>query len=325
MMKNQNKTVLSPEEAASELSSHDDILIISHKKPDGDTMGASAALCRVLKRCGKNVWLWNNREFTERQRNYVSELIAKKNFIWKYAVSVDVADTDMLPDGFSGRIDLCIDHHGSNPLFGEKNCVSSDRASCAEVVLEIIRNLAGDPDPAEADLLYIGLSTDCGCFRYGNTDAHAHNAAAKLISCGADISTLNRIFFEKTSLARIMLEGMLYAGFQFFHEGKVVLSVLTLEMIARSGVVEDDLDNVASLPLRIEGAELAVTVRELPDGSSKISARSGKNFSSAELCSAFGGGGHIQASGCTIHRSYSDAVKLLLCEIDRIWNKTIKE
>lgn len=312
-------------EAAGELSSHDDILIVSHKKPDGDTMGSSAALCRALRRCGKNVWLWNNSEFTERQRNYVSGLTAEEPFPWKYAVSVDVADVDMLPEGFSGKIDLCIDHHGSNPLFGDKNCVCSERASCAEVVLAVIRSLIGDPDPAEADLLYIGLSTDCGCFRYGNTDAEAHLAAGKLAECGADLYSLNQIFFERSSFARIKLEGMLYAGFRFFHDGKVVVSVVTLEMLAQSGAKEDDLDSIASLPLRIEGAELAVTVRELPDGSCKISARSGKSFSCVELCSVFGGGGHLQASGCTIHESYSDAVKLLLCEIDRIWNKTIKE
>ena len=323
MMKSLNNLNLSPEQAAFELAAQNDILIITHKKPDGDTMGSAAALCRALMRCGKNARLYKNRDFTPRQLSFVSELIAEDSFAWKYAVSVDVADTDMLAEGFSGEIDLCIDHHGSNPLFCGKNCVDSNRASCAEVVLEIIGSLIGDPVPQEADLLYVGLSTDCGCFRYGNTDAHAHAAAAKLIECGADIYSLNQMFFEKTSFPRMMLEGLLYNGFQFSYDGRVVFSMLTLEMIARSGVVEDDLDNIASLPLRVEGAELAVTVRELPDGSSKISARSGKNFSCIALCSHFGGGGHPQAAGCTIHESPADAVILLQHEIDKLWNRTI--
>ncbi|MDO5444738.1 MAG: DHH family phosphoesterase [Eubacteriales bacterium] len=321
MMKNQSKTVLSASETAAELSAQDNILIVSHKKPDGDTMGSSAALCRALKRYGKNAWLLNNSGFTARQLGYVSELTADESFVWNYTVSVDVADDDMFPDGFSGKIDLCIDHHGSNPLFGEKNCVCPERASCAEVVLAVIENLVGDPDPKEADLLYIGLSTDCGCFRYGNTDAASHLAAAKLIECGADVYSLNQIFFEKTSAHRVALESMLYEGFRSLYDGKVIVSLLTLDMLSRSGVNEDDLDNIASLPLRIEGVELAVTVRELPDGSSKVSARSGKGFSCVELCSRFGGGGHPQASGCTINKAYPDAVSLLLCEIDKLWKK----
>lgn len=317
------KVSLDVAEAAHELMLFDDILIVTHTKPDGDTSGTGAALCSALRRCGKNASLYANPGFTPRLLSYISPMIVSGEFKWKYAVSVDLADVDMFPEGFSGEIDLCIDHHPSNPLFGKKNCVFPERASCAEVVLGIIEALTGSPSPYEANLLYIGLSTDCGCFRFGNTDESAHLAAAKLIAAGADIYALNQEFFEKRSMARIRLEGLLYSAFEFYYDGAVAFSLLSLEMLRKTGAVEDDLDSIASLPISVDGVELSVTIREQPNGTSKVSVRSGKSLSSAELCAAFGGGGHYQASGCTISEDIETAKKLLLGEIDRRWGSTL--
>lgn len=311
--------------AAAELRERDNILVISHRKPDGDTSGSGGALCHALKRLGKTCWMYRNPELTERLLEYTEDLLAPESFVWDYVVSVDVPDLDLFPVGFSGKIDLCIDHHPSNSRIGEINCIDSERASCAEVVLGILEKLIGNPDSREAELLYIGLSTDCGCFRYGNTDEAAHLAAAKLIACGADTIAVNKRFFETVTLPRIRLEGMLYSGFEFYRDGAVAVSVVTQEMIRLSGASEDDMDSIASLPVRVDGVEVGVTIREQPDGSCRVSARSVKAFSCTELCRAFGGGGHVRASGCTVNKSITCTKELLLAEIDRLWNKYLTE
>ena len=314
---------LQPNEAARELLAHDRFLIITHKKPDGDTLGAAGALCSALRRSGKVARLYRNPEVTEKYVGYVFPFFFEETepYMEEYVVSVDVSAEDMMAKGFSGSVNLCIDHHASNPMFGEINCVNAEKASCSEIILEIIKEMSEIITPQEADMLYIGVSTDCGCFQYGNTTSETHLAAAELIAFGADVYELNRKLFAAASRARLALEGIIYSGLESYHDGEVILSVLTRRMLEETGVQEDDLDSVAALPGKVETARLSAVIRELPDGFSKISVRTVKGIPANEICAAFGGGGHPQASGCTIREKPEKARQMLLDVIDKLWNR----
>lgn len=304
---------------AHELLTYDDVLIVTHRNPDGDTLCSASALCSALRRAGRKAYLFPNPQITERYSGYTSPYLAGSSFVPGYYVSVDVADTDMFADGFSGDVDLCIDHHGTNPGFAKKNCIFPYKSATAEIVLEIIEQMNSDVTPEEADLLYIGLSTDNGCFQYANTNSDSHLAAAKLIQFGADVYPLNEKFFRRFSRERIVLEGMIYSGMEFYHDSAVVISMITLDMLSASGAGEDDLDDIASLPGRIDSEMVGVTIRERSDGTSKISVRTRPGMSASEICAAFGGGGHTMAAGCTIHEKPERARKLILEVIDSLW------
>ena len=224
----------------------------------------------------------------------------------------------MFPRGFSGKVDLAIDHHPTNSHYASAEYIDAERAACGEIVLKLLRALNGDVTKEEADLLYIALSTDCGCFLYANTDAHAHRTAAELLDLGADVPEINDRFFRRVTRGRLELEGMIYSGLRFYRGGEVVVNIITQEMLKKSGVAEEELDDIAGLVGRAGGHRVGVTIRENPDGTSKVSMRSGPDFDSSALCARFGGGGHRMAAGCNIPRPPEEACGELLRAIGEV-------
>ncbi len=304
---------------AKALLSHDNILIITHKNPDGDTVGSAAALCSFLRRLGKKAALYRNPQVTEKLMGYTSQYFADEDFEAKYVVAVDTATEGLFPKGFDGKVDLCIDHHPTNSGYAKELLCGPEKASCAEVVFELADSLGIEPNAEEATLLYIALSTDCGSFQYHNTKADTLLAASKLVALGADNATVNTVFFRKVSMARIKLESMIYSSMTFHRDGKIAVAIITQEMLKNSGANEDDLDDLAGLAGRAEGTLLNITIREQEDSSSKVSVRSTKDVSSSDICAVFGGGGHDMAAGCTIFGEPEKAREMLLNVVDEVW------
>ena len=301
------------------LSERDDILLVTHKNPDGDTLCSAAALCSALRRRGKTAYLFPNPETTRKYLPYVEPYFAPADFAARYTVSVDVATEGLFAHGFEGKIELCIDHHPTNSHYAKKELIRDDRAACGEIVLELIKALGGKPTKEEADLLYIAVTTDCGCFQYANTNARTLRAAAELLELGADYRALNLRFFRKISCARMKLEGMVYDTMGFYHGGLVTVATVTRDMLRVSGAVEDDLDDLANLAGKAEESILSITIREREDGSSRVSVRSDPTISSSELCTVFGGGGHDMAAGCTIQAPPDKAREMLLAVVDELF------
>lgn len=305
-------------ECARFLSERDGFLLVTHKNPDGDTLGSAAALCSALRRRGKTAWLFPNGETTKKFLPYVEPFFAPEGFEAACVVSVDVATDEMFAHGFAGQAELCIDHHPTNSHYAPKELIWADRAACGEIVLELVKILCGKLSKEEADLLYIAVSTDCGCFQYANTSARTLRAAAELLEAGADNRALNLRFFRRISRARMQLEGMIYSGMGFYHDGLVTVAIITRDMLRETGATEEDLDDLAGLAGKAENSILSITIRERPDGSSRVSARSNPEISSSELCAVFGGGGHAMAAGCTIQAPPEKAREMLLAVVDEL-------
>ena len=306
-------------ETAKLFLSKNDFLLLTHKNPDGDTLGSAAALCSALRRAGKTAYLFPNAEMTEKYREFAEPFHAPKGFAPSFTVAVDVAAEKLLPQGFSGKVDFCIDHHPSNTHYSSRSLIAPSKASCGEVVMQLIKALNGDISEEEANLLYVAVSTDCGCFVYANTRADTLRAAAELLDCGADNKTLNIKLFRKVSRARMMIEGMIYSGMEYYRDGKISLATVTQEMLREAGATEEDLDDISGLAGRAEGAVLSITLREQPDGESRISLRSSPEVNCSEICAVFGGGGHAMAAGCNIQSPPEKAKCMLLDVIDEVW------
>ena len=289
-------------ECAEWLKARDNILLLTHVRPDGDTLGSAAALCSALRRCGKNAALYKNPDITEKYYKYVSSYI-EDSFAYDCAVAVDAAEKHMLCSGFEGAVQLCIDHHPSNSHYADDLLLNAGKASCGEIVLEVIKALCGDVSPEEASLLYMAVSTDCGCFRYANVTAETFAAASELVGYGAQVQKLNFDLFRQVSKARIVLEGLICSGLKFYADGKIVAATVTEKMMQEAGATENDCDDIAGIPGRVEGCVLSLVIRELAPGRCKVSARSHPEFDCSALCARFGGGGHKMASGCSVDAS----------------------
>jgi len=301
------------------LKKGDNYLILSHKNPDGDTMGSGAALCSALRRMGKTAYIYRNTGVIKKLLPYVEEYFAPEDFTADHVVAVDVATEGLFAEGFTGEVELCIDHHPTNSRYAKNLLLKGEKASCGEIVMELIRTLCGDVTKEEADLLYIAVSTDTGCFLYSNTRPDTHRAAAKLMEYGASCMYINQIFFRKKSPARLKLEGLIFSNMNFHREGKISVVKITKAMLEESGASGDDLDDIAGLAGMAENSLVNVTIREKDDGSSRVSLRSGPDVNSSNICAVFGGGGHNMAAGCTIDASPDKAEIMLLEVINEVW------
>ena len=303
-------------DCATYLKEHDGYLLVTHIRPDGDTLGSAAALCHILRRMGKTAYVYDNPETTAKYRPWTDPYLAPAEFVPGCTVAVDLAAENLFPKGLpvDTAFDLCIDHHPTNTGYARELYCLPDKASCGELILMLAKELGG-VDKTIADLLYIAVSTDCGCFVYANTTAETHRAAAELMDAGADVKDLNITLFRQQSLSRLMLEGLIYASLRSYADGKVNVATVTLEMMERSGATEDDCDDLASLAGRVDGGYVSVTIRELGAKECKVSLRSGEKFDSSAICALHGGGGHRMASGCTIYAGPEETRDIIVKDI----------
>ncbi len=298
--------------ASSLLGSWDNILILTHKRPDGDTIGCAVALCALLRQCGKTAWVQENQDATTRFTPYLEGCVAPADFAFDRVVAVDVATLGLLTP--AGRavaddhgVDLCIDHHPSNEFYAKETCVEPDKAACGEVIYKIVGEL-GRLDDEIAKMLYLAVSTDTGCFVYSNTTANTHAVAAELMRYDIPFVEINKRHFRTKSMTRMKLESLLMHRMEVLEEGKVVLSSLTLDDMAAMGAREEDAEDIAAFLGQIEGVLVSATIREVGPDECKISLRTDPNYLNAtDTCALLGGGGHKAASGCSVSGTVAQA------------------
>ena len=305
-------------ECAKYLQEKNGYLILTHRNPDGDTAGSAAALCSALRRSGKTAYLYRNADFTDKLNVYVEKFVAPEDYLPECVIAVDIAEKSLFPRGFEENADLCIDHHPSNTMYAVEMLLEANRAACGEIILRLLKSMKIKPTAEEATLLYMAVSTDTGCFKYSNTSAETFAAAAELLKAGADNKGVNLAFFNKISVAKMKLEGLIYSGMRFFRDGEVAVAVVTQDMIAQCGAGEDDMDDIASLAARADKAKISVTVREKGKNTSRVSVRTADGINASKICEVFGGGGHAAAAGCMIDADPERAVRMLMEVIDEV-------
>lgn len=300
-------------EAATLLTEKDNIHILTHRYPDGDTLGCAFALCYALRSMGKkaNIIIDGNlpSKFT-----YLAEDYSEQDFECGFVVSVDVAALSLLGNNeelYKDRIDLCIDHHGTNSMVADNICVDASCAAASEIIYLLIKEMGVKVTPLIANAVYTGVSTDTGCFCYTNTTAQTHRIAAELMEQGCECGKINRINFETKTRAKLRMERMVYDTMEFFCDGKCAIIYTTLAMQEALMAGDDEMEGLASIPRQIEGVKIGITMREKPDGTFKISVRTNDGIDASKFCAQFGGGGHPAASGCSIEGDL-DTVRTML-------------
>jgi len=290
------------EQACALLQGAQRVLLLSHQNPDGDTLGSAFALGLALRQLGKQVRLECSDPVPPKYLPILGELPFGA-FEPDLIVAVDIADPQLFGKGIAAyreRVDLCIDHHSSNSDYAAHTLVDPGAAANCELIYRVINALGVPIDPQIADCLYLGISTDTGCFRYSNTTAHTHSAAAALIGCGARHALINRLMFETKSHAQIEIERLAMNTIEYHFGARCAVIHVTQEMLQHSGATESELDGLSAKPRQIEGVDVAVTLREKEGGGYKISVRSNAPVDASAICKALGGGGHARAAGCFI-------------------------
>ena len=301
---------LTRNETARFLLEHDNYLILSHRRPDGDTTGSSAALCLGLRQLGKTAFVLENKEVSERF-SWLHQGLTKSEAVGdETIVSTDVASPSMLPASFQsllGKIALRIDHHGSATSFTDQELVDAHSASCAELIWDVLSLMNVKADRAIAEAVYVGTSTDTGCFRYANTTAHTFETAAMCAAAGARVYELNQELFETNTLARLKMQGWIVDHMKMLSDGKMAICAIPRGVEEELGVTPDDMDNISSFPRTVAGVCVAATLRESAEGDTKLSVRAVPGFDASKVTEKFGGGGHKGAAGASLKMPLAEA------------------
>lgn len=302
------------------------ILLVSHINPDGDTLGSMCGLYSLIKDNYKkkcDMAAVSDVPVTYKFLPYSDEIkfIDEYDFSREYdvVVNLDVAALDRCGDAKilfnKAKNTVNIDHHETNPNYARINIVKPDASATAEVLVELALKFGWKISTESAICLYTGIMTDTGCFRFSNTTQKTMEYAGKLISYGVKPSDIYQKCYESNSKDLVLFQSYCVNKAEFLFDDKVAYTIVykkDLEKFHNNG--EDFTDGLTEKLRAIRTTEIAFVVKELNSTTSKISMRS-KTKDIAQVCSAFGGGGHKLAAGAVIKAAPIKAVNLVLEEI----------
>ena len=320
---------LNVQQMAQRLQAADNVLILCHKNPDGDTIGCGSALCHALTGLGKTAAVLCSDKIPSRY-DFTRPKLFKGEFEPQTVVAVDVAGLQLFGENngvpqYSRHVDLCIDHHAGNGGYAEFTLLDGAAAAAAELLYQVLCEMGVEITPQIADCLYTGLATDTSCFRFSSTTASTHITAAKLIEAGCHVEELNTLLFDTKPRERMEAERIARNHLEYYLDGRCALIYLTRDEIEQSGVDPADLEELTSLPVSIEGVKVGLTLRQQPGGSYRISVRTAKGVDACAIAKRLGGGGHNRAAGCELLGNLENTKSAILAEVEAELDKPQQE
>jgi phosphoesterase RecJ-like protein len=309
------------------LREHQSFVLISHVRPDGDAIGSQLALGYALLAAGKNVRLINEDGLPDNLAFMAGseriELPPAEPLEVEVAIALDTATKPRLGDralhaASKAKIWLNIDHHVSNPRYGDFNLIDSTSPATGQILYELITEL-DLPMPAESrDAIYVAVSTDTGSFQYPSTTAKTYDMGADLIRRGLDVGTINSQIYDNFPFRRVELMRALLNTLELSPDGLVAYWTLLDQTRIDLGLMPEDSEGLIDIIRAIRGVRLAVFFEELHDGKVRVSMRSkDRSLNVCEIATEFGGGGHALAAGIRMSGPMEEAKPLVLRAIRR--------
>ncbi|MBQ6809176.1 MAG: bifunctional oligoribonuclease/PAP phosphatase NrnA [Clostridia bacterium] len=300
-----------------EIFTKDNIRIIAHRSPDGDTLGSCFALCEVLKNMGKTAEVVCSDRVADKLTVLTDcETELFPTFTPDCIVTVDVATADLLGKAYcdiAAEVDYAIDHHYTNTNFAKNLILDGDCSSAGEVLFYLFKQAGIPLTEKAAFLLYAAIASDTGCFKFANTMPETHEAAANLLRYGIEIEKINKILFDEATVDYIRFECEVINNMKIYDE-KIVFLPVTKEMMERYNIQDGEANGLSYLLRRVKGSLIGATLRE-SDEKIRISLRSFGEENVAEIAAKFGGGGHVKAAGCGIAGTLEEVEEKLLSAI----------
>jgi len=306
------------------LREHQRFAVLSHVRPDGDALGSQLALGLSLKQLGKDVRIWNEDGMLEKysflpNANLLTKPPAEPEDV-DVAIALDTAIQNRLgttlPAIRSAKVWINVDHHPSNPGYGDLVYIDSKSPATGQILFELIKDQELSIDPAIAENLYVAISTDTGSFQYPNTTARTFEIAAELVRRGVDVGRVSQLTYENYPRRRIELLRDLLDTMRFTANDRVASFSLSLETAKKLGVSPEDNEGLIDHLRAIRGVIVAVFFEELADGKVRVSMRSkSEKVNVCAICEKFGGGGHVLAAGARVRGALAELEKKILEEV----------
>ena len=304
-------------ECARWLLEHDNFVILTHRRPDGDAIGSAASLCLGLRKAGKTAHVFENREVSPLMAPLVEGLICDAAGENDTVITVDMAAPNMVPKESAHLVDRCrlrIDHHGTGTSYADHELVAADAAACGDIIYDVLLEMGVELDREMAKPLYVAVSTDTGCFRFANTNAHSYLVAAACAATGADLYPLTQALFDTNSMGRLKIQSWIVEHAHIFAGGRG--AVCAIPKALEDTVTKDDLEGIPGFLRSIEGVKMSATIRSTEEGS-KMSVRSVPGYDCTVICCPFGGGGHKGAAGAATNLPLEEMEKAAIAAMEQ--------
>ena len=306
------------EELARWLSAQDDIALLGHVSPDGDSTGSNLGLWHALRAMGKRAVVCLPGGVPKLYRDLpgaaaVADPGDPLPFAPKAALSIDVSDFERLGEKGMALFERCprraaLDHHGTNPGFGELMVLDGDAAASGEMVVALIEALGAKLSREAAECLFVAISTDCGQFNYSCTRPQTFETAARCAETGIDIAGITERLYRTRTLGRTRLLARVLSGLEVSADGRLAWARLTDAMLAECGATKEDDEGIVNYLNEIEGVDFALLASERGDVT-KLSLRCrGALDVAREVAAPMGGGGHDRAAGASVRLPMEAAI-----------------
>ena len=300
------------------------ILLLSHVNPDGDTLGSMCAMYSMIYNRFKikaDMNVVSNIPFNYKflPNINLAQRYYNQSLVYDLVITLDVAAIDRVRDSKiffdKAKVTVNIDHHKTNPKFGDYQLIEPEASSTGEVLYNYFKKNDWKIDKDSAICLYTAIMTDTGNFRFENTTSNVFRAVADLVEAGANPNRLYKYCYETKSKNFVMFQNYCVNKAEFLNDNKIAYTVVYKKDLEKFSAGDDYTDGIAETLRAIDSTEVAFVVKEVDSKTTKVSMRS-KQLDIAQICAKFGGGGHTFAAGCTIKASVKDSVDKLLREIN---------
>jgi phosphoesterase RecJ-like protein len=313
------------EEIAEILRTRRRFVVMSHVRPDGDALGCTIAMALCLQQLGKEVVAWNEEGVLEKFRYLPGHEIVTtppaEPQEFDVAVLLDTSVQDRvgrcLPAVKHADVWVNIDHHVTNPRFGDVVHIDPSAPATGQILYDLFRRCELPLTYAMADNLFVAISTDTGSFQYAGTTARTYEIGSELIRAGVNVAELSRKMYENYPRRRLELLRALLNTLRFSSGDRCASVSLSQATAAQLGVLPEDNEGLIDHIRAIEGVIAAAFFEELPENRVRLSLRSkDESFSASAICAQFGGGGHPMAAGARIKGTLAEVQEKVLSAID---------
>ena len=299
-------------EVAGALRARQSFVLTSHARPDGDAVGSQLALALALDRLGKVVRLVDKDPVPAPYRAFPGvDRIEIAASVSGPADAAVILECSSLPRtelaGLEPYFLINIDHHLGNTNYGAVNWFDESAAACGEMVADIIDELGVPWTPDIARHLFLAVATDTGGFRHGHLTARTFEVCRRIAGTGVDPAVLSREIFDSYSIGRVRLTGALLNAMELHHDQQIAVLYFDDAMLDACGATIDDTDGLVNLPLGAKDVLAVALVKRQTDGTHRVSLRSKGAVDVRAVAQQWNGGGHTNASGCTMGGEYESA------------------
>jgi phosphoesterase RecJ-like protein len=279
-------------------------VISSHQRPDGDAIGSAMAAAYALRSLGKQVDV----VFDAVPPHFLlpfpgvatARITPVVNDSYDAAIIMECSALDRTGVGGLDRSPvLNIDHHVGNTRFGVVNWIDESAAACTELVFTLVESLGASLTSEVATHIYLGVLTDTGSFHFSHLTPRTYEIARRCVEAGADPQWIARTHYDSSTLGRVRIFGAVLNGMQLDDSGRVALLTMTRALANAAAASYDDTDGLINFPLTVKDIQAVAFIKEMDDGSWRVSMRSKGAVDVRAIASEFGGGGHVNAAGCS--------------------------